>query len=245
MTIRWPAFLIIALLGLNAWGADPAPLAPSPQLFKDLFKDISCTVVKPQTGVLVAILAFTPTLVQGETNRPYLAWVNRNGPDQVFEYGNLLGNGAVHGGAGLSLYLGGKLFHKPGWAALGSDLFSAQAIADIMSTGLKVALSRTRPDGAPYSFPSGHATAAFASAGVIANRYGLVPGIIAEATAGYVGLSRLQENKHYISDIMAGCLLGNYVAYQVVHRDKLPGNLSISPSLSSGAIGADISLRFR
>jgi len=244
MTIRWPAFLIIALLGVNAWGADTAVPAPSPRLFNDLFKDLSYTVIKPQTAELMAMLAFTPTLVQGETNRPYLAWVNRNGPDQVFEYGNFLGNGAIHAGAGLSLYLGGKLFHKPGWAALGSDIFSAQAIADIMSTSLKVALSRTRPNGAPYSFPSGHASVAFASAGVIANRYGLVPGIIAEATAGYVGLSRLQENKHYISDVMAGCLLGNYVAYEVVHRDKLLGNLSISPSLAPGAVGAGVSYRF-
>ena len=244
MTIRGPAFLIITLLGINAWGANVTSPAESPQLFKDLFRNTSSTILRPQTAGLAALLAFTPTLVQGETNRPYLPWINRNGPDRVFEYGNLLGNGAVHGAAALSLYLGGKLFHRNGWAALGSDLFSAQAIADVMSTGLKVALNRTRPDGAPYSFPSGHATVAFASAGVIADRDGLVAGIISEATASYVGLSRLQEDKHYISDVVAGCLLGNYVAYQVVDGSKRLGDISISASPSLGVLGAAVAFRF-
>ena len=244
MTIRRPAFLIIALLGVNAWGAEAASQVDSPHLLKDLLRNTSSTVIKPQTAGEVALLALTATMAQGETNRPYLAWINRDETDRVFEYGDLLGNGAFHGCAAVSLYLGGKLFHKTGWAALGSDLFSAEAIAGVVSTGLKVTLNRTRPDGGPYSFPSGHATVAFAAAGVIANRYGLLPGIIAEAAAGYVGLSRLQENKHYISDVVAGCLLGNYVACQIVSRGKLLRDISILPSAGPSALGAAVVFRF-
>jgi membrane-associated phospholipid phosphatase len=240
-------FLVVpfVLLGLGVGNPAVAANSSSPNLLKDLAQNASLTFSRYQTVDMVALLAIVPTLADGETNRVYRVWTTQRAADQVFEYGDALGNGALQAGAALLAYTGGKLFHKTQLAALGSDLFSAQVIAGTLSTGLKVVTNRTRPDGTRYSFPSGHSTAAFATAGVIANRYGVWPGIIAEAAATYVGLSRLQENKHYISDVAAGCLLGNYIAYQVVHSHGAFRNVSVLAGGVPDAFGAAVEFRLR
>ena len=70
------------------------------------------------------------------------------------------------------------------------------------------------------SFPSGHTTAAFAAATVYAQEYRdrpLVP-IISYSAATLIGLSRITENKHWISDVFAGAALGYVTGLQVVRN---------------------------
>lgn len=75
-------------------------------------------------------------------------------------------------------------------------------------------------DNSYTSFPSGHATLAFAAATVYAMEYRdrpLVP-IIAYSAASLVGLTRITENKHWASNILAGAALGHLCARQVVNN---------------------------
>lgn len=68
------------------------------------------------------------------------------------------------------------------------------------------------------SFPSGHATAAFAVATVYAMEYRdkpLIP-ILSYSAATLVGLSRLTENKHWPIDILAGGMIGYISGRQAV-----------------------------
>ena len=70
------------------------------------------------------------------------------------------------------------------------------------------------------SFPSGHATAAFAAATVFAMEYRdkpLIP-ILSYSAATLVSLSRLTENKHWPADIVAGGLIGYFSSTQVVNN---------------------------
>ena len=70
------------------------------------------------------------------------------------------------------------------------------------------------------SFPSGHTTVAFAAATVFAMEYKdrpLVP-IIAYPAATLIGLSRITENKHWITDVLAGAALGYLTGRQVVNN---------------------------
>lgn len=86
--------------------------------------------------------------------------------------------------------------------------------------------SKKGPDGKKLSredfssFPSGHATAAFAAATVFAMEYRnkpLIP-ILSYSVATLVSLSRLTENKHWPADIVAGGLIGYFSSSQVVNN---------------------------
>jgi membrane-associated phospholipid phosphatase len=70
------------------------------------------------------------------------------------------------------------------------------------------------------SFPSGHTTVAFAAATVFAMEYKnhpIVP-IISYSAATLIGLSRITENKHWITDVVAGAALGYLTGRQVVNN---------------------------
>ena len=76
------------------------------------------------------------------------------------------------------------------------------------------------------SFPSGHTTSAFAIATVFAKQYQDRPWIpaVAYSTATLVGLSRITENKHWLTDIFAGATLGYLTGLQAVKNyRKHPG----------------------
>ncbi len=80
---------------------------------------------------------------------------------------------------------------------------------------LKNALKRQRPAGLPvfitpsdrYSLPSGHTAAAFLMATVVAASFPLWAPLLF-VWAALVGASRLLLGVHYLSDLVAGALLG-------------------------------------
>lgn len=76
---------------------------------------------------------------------------------------------------------------------------------------LKKSINEIRPDGSHYSFPSGHTANAFAGATLLSVEYGRnyrwVP-YAAYTVASGVGVMRMLNNKHYISDVLFGAGLG-------------------------------------
>jgi membrane-associated PAP2 superfamily phosphatase len=70
------------------------------------------------------------------------------------------------------------------------------------------------------SFPSGHTTAAFAAATVFAQEYKDRPWVpvLYYSAATLIGLSRITENAHWISDVFAGAALGYITGLQVVRN---------------------------
>ena len=70
------------------------------------------------------------------------------------------------------------------------------------------------------SFPSGHATVAFAAATVFAMEYKTtiwVP-ILAYSTATLISASRITENKHWTTDVFVGAVLGYLSGRQIVNN---------------------------
>jgi len=70
------------------------------------------------------------------------------------------------------------------------------------------------------SFPSQHATLAFAAARVYAMEYKYIPAIriVSYSVATLISVSRLTENKHWATDLIGGALLGWACGTQVVNN---------------------------
>jgi hypothetical protein len=133
---------------------------------------------------------------------------NPNRLHGAFEPGAVIGGTPFELGAAFAAHAIGRALEKPCAATVGADLFQAQLMAEVLTIGLKEATRRARPAGSGFSFPSGHTTMAFASATVLQRHFGWKGGIPAYAVASYVGASRVQMKRHYLSDVAFGAALG-------------------------------------
>jgi hypothetical protein len=127
------------------------------------------------------------------------------------------------------------------------DLGQATAIGGLVTGGTKLAAGRPRPTGSSrVSFPSGHTTSAFAAATVTAHYYGAKAAIPGYLAATLVGVSRLDADKHYLSDVVAGAAIGYIVGRTVTRRSREPdARLTWTPVVSpaTGSFGIGVSWR--
>jgi membrane-associated phospholipid phosphatase len=106
----------------------------------------------------------------------------------------------------------------PGPGRTATDEIWCQAEALGITAGLteilKGTVHRHRPgdSSSGSSFPSGHASAAFAAATLIERNAGLELGIPAYALAALTGFSRIEAGRHFPSDVLAGAALGTLCA---------------------------------
>ena len=128
--------------------------------------------------------------------------------EETFEPGAILGGFPLQTGGAFLTYGLGRAFKNDCVAAVGGELVQAQLIAQTLVYSIKGTGRRARPEGGGFSFPSGHTTAAFASATVLQRHFGWKVGVPAYAAAGYVAASRVQGKRHYLSDVMFGAALG-------------------------------------
>lgn len=115
---------------------------------------------------------------------------------------------------------------------------------------IKRAADRIRPDGSNnYSFPSGHTASAFAAAEFLNQEYRDVSpwiGYAGYTVATATGAMRLYNNKHWVSDVVAGAGFGiastklAYLVYPRLKRmifGKQAAHYSMVPMYQQGAAG--------
>lgn len=158
------------------------------------------------------------------------------GLDTTLEAGAFIGGGFIQVGGALGTFALGRLSGRPEVASVGADLVRAQIINTVLTQGIKIAVGRQRPDGARFSFPSGHTSSSFTTAGVLQHRLGWRVGAPAYAMATYVAASRLQENKHYLSDVIFGAAVG-IVSGRAVTVGHGRNTFALVPLASSGGVG--------
>ncbi len=104
------------------------------------------------------------------------------------------------------------------WSGLGHTAL-ALGITGAATQGLKWAIPETRPDGSDrQSFPSGHTSISFAAAASLHKRYGWQAGLPAYAVAAFTGVARVEADKHYAHDVIAGAALGTAAGWLLNSR---------------------------
>jgi hypothetical protein len=122
--------------------------------------------------------------------------------------GGTYGNLAFQVPLALTWWIAGHAAHSIRGADAGRDLLRAQLSAMSWTYAVKYAVGRTRPNGDPRSFPSGHTSASFATATVLQQHYGWKLGAPIYALATYTAAERVMDEKHWASDVAFGAVVG-------------------------------------
>jgi membrane-associated phospholipid phosphatase len=141
---------------------------------------------------------------------------------------------------GGSLYLLGRIARRPRIADLGWHGLEAVVMGEATSYTIKGLVGRARPlvridqpsdfkfgrgfsNQQMRSFPSGHATTAFAAAAAVTDETTLwwpkstwVVGPLMYGGATLVAVSRMYHNRHWASDVAVGALIGTFSGKKVV-----------------------------
>lgn len=134
-------------------------------------------------------------------------------------------------------YLVGTILKNPKLKKASVLAFSSLLVSGVLVQGLKQVFGRVRPyatdnhldfygpgiRSSKYnSFPSGHTTAAFAVASSISTVYdSTLVKILAYGAATLTGLSRVHDNKHWMSDVFMGAIIGTLTGKFITKRHML------------------------
>jgi membrane-associated phospholipid phosphatase len=129
---------------------------------------------------------------------------------------------------------------------------SSLAASGVVTPVLKTVVGRARPNKdlgkhsfhpfntSDQSFPSGHATSAFAIASAIATRYDdsrFVPAL-AYSLATSVAIARVHSRVHFASDVLAGGLIGHAIAKSIVWNHRR-AHVAFVPTLQGMSVRAE------
>ena len=119
-------------------------------------------------------------------------------------------------------------------------------IDSVIVRSTKAITRRERPNTEDKkSFPSGHSSQTFMWATVAGQHYGWKVAIPGYLLASYVAATRLENNKHHLTDVVAGAAIGIVVGSTVSRRMRNNGPQRVSWRVvpTRGGIAASISIR--
>ena len=148
----------------------------------------------------------------------------------VADTGNILGSGIATVGIIAGQYFWDK--QKENWQSHARALAWETAVVTVM----KYSFGKQRPGdkNAYVSFPSGHTATAFATATSLTYAYGWKAGLISYPLAVLVGASRMADDMHWISDVVAGAFVG-----VIIGRATYEGPFGQNNSVWVPVVGAD------
>jgi membrane-associated phospholipid phosphatase len=221
--------LMAALLVAPAYASADTPKAPPPS------PDQRRTLKGYRSNLAYNFLGiwtpgnYGPLLTTVALTAPAFAWDDdgveyfRKHPHEQFgKIGAQLGGGIAVSGLAIGFFSAGRFSHGTRFRASTYDVSQAVIVNQVYTQLFKFTVRRERPDESNrQSFPSGHASNAFAAATVITRHYPklTVPGY---AVATYIAVSRMAANRHHFSDIVAGAGFGFGVGRAVVRRNSRP-----------------------
>lgn len=209
---------------------DPPPAAAPlstgfKAVFRETWRDLSTFPQRRSTWAILAIAGGAAAAAHPLDDDANARLGGSDGAATFFAPGKWIGSVYVQGGVAVGLYVVGRWVIPHAADApktnkvshLGFDMLRALAVSQTLTQGMKVTIRRDRPTGECCAFPSGHASASFATAAVLERHLGYRawPTFL---VASYVAMSRLHDNRHYVSDVIFGAGLGIASGWTVVGR---------------------------
>ncbi|MBK8809049.1 MAG: phosphatase PAP2 family protein [Bacteroidales bacterium] len=153
-----------------------------------------------------------------------------------------------------SMYAIGSIIKDDKLRYTSMNTLKAVVISGAIARIYKISFRRERPSTASSnsewfksinnnSFISGHTTLAFAVSSMLFLEYKKtvwIP-VVSSILALGAGYSRIYEDKHWLSDILAGAIIGYGTAY-VVYKSK--SWLTIIPQINPNQVGISVDIRF-
>jgi membrane-associated phospholipid phosphatase len=180
--------------------------------------------------------------------------------DDVSKFFENFGNGAISLPALGAFYLYGYFGENAKTERTALIAAESFLVTGLFTTVLKTVAGRHRPstgdssnsfDGLTtdhHSFPSGHTSTVFAIATVIANEYEDVPYIkpISYGIATMSGFSRINDEKHWASDVFFGAALGYFTSKTLLrlHSNKKGQHFTVYPRADRNGGGIVLAKRF-
>lgn len=236
-----PATLLTASTKAAPMPADVGPRGDVPG-FLDLFKPLKNDfrrMASPENLVLMQAGVFGAlTFAPWDRRLASTAWGQGTVGDAL-QPGKVVGGMIAQSSAAVATYAIGRATGQARIARLGADLVRAQIVAQATTQAIKLTSQRTRPDGTPLSFPSGHTSSSFATATVLNAHFGWKAGIPAYAMASWVAASRVQMKKHHVSDVIVGATVG-LLAGRSVTFGYGGSRFSVGPMAVPGGAGVSV-----
>ena len=250
MTVIAPLLLTVVMAAQadqKPQPAAPAQTASSPWTddrpitrFFQNFKTDFVHLASPESAALSIAGASFASAVHTQ-DAAVAQWVSTRGSSKYAAVGDVIGTRWVQGGFAVGLWAAGELIDHPKLRHIGSDLMRAQVISLLLTSTVKWAVGRERPNGETYSFPSGHTSAVFTTAAVLQKHCGWKVGVAAYAVAGFVGWSRVRSSDHWMSDVVMGAAVGMIAARAVVSTHL--GRWVIVPVKTAGGMAVFVTRR--
>lgn len=132
-----------------------------------------------------------------------------------------LGNPALHFALAGVWYVAGQQLQDDKTYEVGRKLFSALTITGATTMFLKVAAWDDAPNGEWGAWPSGHVSSTMAMATVLNGAYGPLVGVPMFGLTALVGIERMDDREHWLSDVVFGAVLG-WVVGETVFKEHRP-----------------------
>lgn len=221
--------------------------------WRKAWKELREDDYQSDTSLALAIAGPLSLALEGDINEDAVA-------NQALNTDSQLGDALAIGMGSLPIILGGVSALRGEGARHLETATEAMGSTMGLTYALKAVTNRTRPDGSSAdSFPSGHTSLSFAGATWMARWIEECAdskwGYLAYIPATYVGISRMEADRHHLSDIVFGALLGVLTTNLIwnAHEDeggglmRPPGGmvLQCGPEIDeSGAFALGLRLSF-
>jgi len=179
------------------------------------FSGIENTFSQKSNLILMGTVGLS-TLLAHQFDEQFQDYSQREGllPDKLSHFGDLYGGLRATWLLPAAIVISSKVSNDSNREMLEKLEYGTAAIVTngIFTVLLKELIGRERPNGnSNRSMPSGHSSHSFTVATVANEIYGKKIGIIAYSIAVLVAVSRINDNEHYLSDVIAGAGLGTLI----------------------------------